>query len=135
MIIPNLLVSDIARSVEWYRNVVGLDLILTLDPDNEVGQGGDVVRDAVFATLAHGDTQLMLQTRAHTDQVLADWPPAAPSWIDIRDLDPDPVAARAGKALIRGPVVAWYGMKEIHLKDPDGQIVCVGAPDGPGPGA
>lgn len=130
MIIPNLLVADIARSVAVYRDVVGLDVMMTLAADLQMGHGGEVIEGAVFATLGHAGAQLMLQTAAQTDDVLKPEKRPVRSWVYIRDLDPAPVARRAGTALLNGPELTWYGMKEIHLEDPDGHLVCVGKPEG-----
>ena len=132
MIVANLLVADIARSVAFYRDVVGLEVMMLLGPDQTMINGPEIPGDAVFATLQHGGSQLMLQTEEHIRTVLPNAPKGS-SWIYIRDLDPDPVLERIGGAPLKGPEVTWYGMKEIHIADPDGHIVCIGTPEGAGP--
>ena len=133
MIIPNLIVGDVARSAAFYRDVVGLDVIMVLGPGEEMIDCAELPERAVFVTLQREGAQLFLQSQSHAESVLAGASQIAPSWIYIRDLEPEPVLERAGAALVSGPKLTWYGMNEIHLRDPDGHIVCVGAPSGPGP--
>ncbi|MBO6783690.1 MAG: hypothetical protein JJ899_10535, partial [Alphaproteobacteria bacterium] len=35
--------------------------------------------------------------------------------------------------VLKGPVLQWYGMKEIYVTDPDGHILCAGIMEGSAP--
>ena len=63
MIVPNLAVRDIARSVQFYRDTIGMTLTMTVSPEREVGWPGEI-EGASCATLEWDDCQLMLQTVA-----------------------------------------------------------------------
>ncbi|MEO1658674.1 MAG: hypothetical protein AAFR65_13245 [Pseudomonadota bacterium] len=132
MIIANLVVADIARSVAFYRDIVGLDVMMVLGPGQTMIDGPDVPSDAVFATLQFGGSQLMLQTAEYALSVVPD-APTGPCWIYIRDMNPTPVLERHDGPPLKGPELTWYGMQEVHLRDPDGHIVCVGTPEGAAP--
>ncbi|MEO1043082.1 MAG: VOC family protein [Pseudomonadota bacterium] len=134
MIIANLTVANIARSVGFYRDVIGLEVMMVLGPGNTMLDDPDIPNDAVFAALSIAGSQLMLQTRAYARSVVPDGDgDAGTSWIYIRDLDPSPILERLTEPPLKGPEHTWYGMKEIHLRDPDGHVVCVGMPEGAGP--
>jgi hypothetical protein len=81
----------------------------------------------------------MLQTAASLAGELQvfepDQVPVASGTIYCRGIDPAAVAGKvAPEQVVKGPLVQWYGMRELYLRDPDGYIVCLGVPDGPPPG-
>lgn len=137
MIIPNLMVTDVGRSIAFYRDKVGLSLAMTVGADRSFAQGG-MVADPVFAIMEGLDGQLMLQSVA---SLAADVPDFAP------DQTPTPggtiyfrgvSAAEAeprfdGAEIVKPPERSWYGMVELYVRDPDGHVLCLGAPDGPPP--
>ncbi|MEM8785781.1 MAG: VOC family protein [Pseudomonadota bacterium] len=135
MIVPNLAVSDVARSVAFYRDVVGLKLMGAVTADRQM-----VEHEAgtVFAIMVDGEFQLMLQQRASLaedadNQAGVTGAPFGGT-VYFRDLDPDAVLARAKAAsVIKGPEQQWYGMREVMLRDPDGHVVCIGKREGPAP--
>lgn len=138
MIIPNLLVTDMRRSIAFYRDVLGMRVTVLVAADRSVLQEGDG-EDAVFATFEGADGQLMLQTAASLADDLpafsADQLPQASGTIYFRGVDPDSVDGKvAPEQVVKGPFLQWYGMRELYLRDPDGYIICLGIPDGPPPG-
>lgn len=138
MIVPNLMVTDMARSLAFYRDLLGLRLDFAVAADRSLLSETDG-RDAVFATLDWNGAQLMLQTAeslAGELPVLAAGLPASPGGtIYLRGFDPEPVLPRLPEAaIVRGPFLQWYGMRELYLRDPDGHILCLGVPEGAPPG-
>ena len=110
----NLLVSDVAASVEFARAVLG---------------AGVVYADADFAVLQHGDTQWML----HADHTYEGHPlhgfvahlvgRGAGAELRLHDCDPDnaEAAARAtGYTVLAGAVDKPHGLREAYILDPDG---------------
>lgn len=137
MIIPNLMVRDIHASIAFYRDVLGFDLVFALDKDKQ-DHRDPTGKPIIFATLAWNDAQLMLQTIESLAEELPVFTPASqptPSGtIYIRGYHPDQVEGRElGDRVVKPPFLQWYGMKEIYLRDPDGYIVCLGAPEGAPP--
>lgn len=137
LIIPNLLVTDMRRSLAFYRDVLGMRVAVMVGADRNVLADG-AGADAVFATLEDGEGQLMLQTAASLAEDLpvfvTDQRPQASGTIYFRGIDPDGVAGKVTpEQVVKGPLVQWYGMRELYLRDPDGYIICLGVPDGPPP--
>lgn len=139
MIVPNLMVRDVGRSIRFYRDTLGMSLAMTVSPDREVGWPGDG-EGAAFALLEWEGAQLMLQTAASLSAELpaafeADPTPAPSGTIYFRGLHPDEVFERlAPGEIVKGPAPSWYGMTELYVRDPDGYVLCLGAPEGPPPG-
>ena len=133
MIIPNLMVTDMAASLAFYRGQLGLELVTAISPSREVLAGTDG-SDAVFAILTAQGGQLMLQTAASLREELP-WLGAQPGFtgtVYIRGLDPRTLDRRFSASQIIKPLERqWYGMLEIYLRDPDGYIVCIASADGP----
>ena len=135
MIIPNLMVANMARSLAFYRGVLGLALVTGVSPTREVLSETEG-SDAVFVILASAGGQLMLQSR---DSLRSELPglaaePAFTGTIYMRGVDPRPVIDRIDPSQIVKPIeLQWYGMLEAYIRDPDGYTVCLGVAEGSGP--
>ena len=137
MIIPNLMVEDVARSVAVYRDVIGMKVAVASDCEQTV-LGPDDVAGAVFATLELEGSQLMVQRvdslAPELDTFTTDSRPTASGTVYFRGVHPRTFEGRVDPAIVvKGPFQQWYGMHEIYLRDPDGYILCFGAPEGPPP--
>ena len=137
MIIPNLLVTDIARSVAFYRDVLDMTLVMAVTPEREMLSDVEGA-DAAFAILEWKGSQLMLQTAAALAEDLAvfspDQKPSASGTVYLRDIHPKDVIDRVPPdRIVKGPALQWYGMVELYFQDPDGYVICVGMPEGPPP--
>ena len=140
MIVPNLMVTDMRRSIAFYRDTLGMKLTMTVSPNRDVKMDDDTGdgAEAAFATLEWRGDQIMLQTVASlAEDVPAFAPDQEPSpggTIYIRGFHPDTIKDRVAlEQVVKGPERSWYGMLELYLRDPDGHIICLGAPEGPPP--
>jgi len=61
MIIPNLMVTDMVRSIGFYRDVLGMTVTMMVSQEKQVLTEGDG-EGVIFATLDWTGSQLMLQT-------------------------------------------------------------------------
>jgi catechol 2,3-dioxygenase-like lactoylglutathione lyase family enzyme len=120
-IAPLLQVFDMPTSIRFYRDVLGFEVISTSRP----GEYFD------WALLGRDGIELMLNTAYEREHR-----PPAP--------DPSRVAGHADTCLyfgcpdvdgayahlrekgldVKPPGVAHYGMKQLHVKDPDGFNIC-----------
>ena len=123
---PLIQVFDMPASVRFYCGMLGCELVTT-SPQVDTPEG----RMFHWALLRLGDAHLMLNSAfdegerpsgrdaerqaAHGDTAL---------YFACRDVDAVH-AELTGKGLdIRPPQVAPYGMKQLHLVDPDGYSIC-----------
>jgi len=140
MIVPNLMVTDIRRSIGFYRDKLGLSVATTVSSDRTFATGGDIVDDPVFAVLEWDGAQLMLQTVGSLAGELSVFSshqkPRPSGTVYLRGFNPDDTAGRFAEGeILKGPELTWYGMKELYVRDPDGHVICLGAPEGPPPAA
>lgn len=109
---PLLLVRDMARSLPFYRDTLGFDLVQKAEDGNRI----------FWCRLSRGNASLMLQ-QAEPHET-----PAASQAISLYflcdDVDPlyDELTARGLR--LDKPSVAYYGMKQLHIPEPDGHALC-----------
>ncbi|KLN61865.1 hypothetical protein WH96_06185 [Kiloniella spongiae] len=148
MIIPNLLVTDIEKSLSFYRDILGMELVVLVSPQKDVSFEGNGA-GAAFATLewknqnnknneAQSGGQIMLQTAQSLADELpiysSENSPTPSGTIYFRGLSPEIILNKVPQNIIvKGPLQQWYGMNELYLRDPDGYIICVGIPIGNAP--
>ena len=137
MIIPNLMVTNMPASLAFYRDFLGMTVTIMISADRKILPENEEPQ-AVFATLEMEDSQLMLQTvdslSKELDVFSTQSRPTPSGTIYFRNLHPDKIKAKISENLIiKGPVLQWYGMMELYISDPDGYIICIGAPEGSPP--
>ena len=115
---PNLLVRDVAKSVAFYRDVLGFTM-------------GETVPDKppfVFVWMKHGEVSVFLNDIKAAEH---DYPPAATLppggtaalFFIISDVD-GYHATLAPRAHVIMPLkTQFYGMREFAVTDPDGHII------------
>lgn len=122
---PLVQVFDMPRSIRFYRDMLGFSVTGKSDPMS------DDPDDVNWVMLQLCDATVMLNTAYDPDDV-----PDAPEpgrWSGHQDTTlyfgcPDVDAAYqylVSKGLdVKPPKVAWYGMKQLYLTDPDGFGLC-----------
>ncbi|HYR09367.1 MAG TPA: VOC family protein [Longimicrobium sp.] len=118
---PLLGVFDMQRSVRFYRDVLGFELVSTSAPGNDFGwallrRGGA----ELMLNILHGDgespsTPDPARIAAHRDTAL---------FFGCPDLDAAYAHLRAHGVDAEEPFVQGYGMKQLYLRDPDGYTLC-----------
>jgi len=119
---PLLQVFDMPRSVAFYRDLLGFEVVAQAPPGDDFDWG----------LLRLGEVELMLNTayekperpeapdparvRAHSDTTL---------FFGCRDLDAAYAHLREKGANVKEPTVTHYGMKQLWLTDPDGYKICL----------
>lgn len=136
---PNLMVSDLRSSLAFYVDGIGGEIAFTLDAEQNADMSGGVADGAVFASLRIGTSEMMLQ---HKDSLIADVPGAFPAdalpggtisvYFRVDDLD-EVLSRLRDVEVVKALNTTWYGMRELWVRDPDGYLVAVGAPDGDPP--
>jgi uncharacterized glyoxalase superfamily protein PhnB len=118
----NLLVADVPRSVDFYRQVFEAEVRYS-DPD--------------FAALRLGALDFMLHADHTYDghpwqtRLLAGEPRGLGAELRLFGVDPDAVAARAraaGATVHMGATDKGHGWREVWIEDRDGYVWAAGAP-------
>jgi catechol 2,3-dioxygenase-like lactoylglutathione lyase family enzyme len=117
-ITPNLLVRDVRKSTEFYRDVLGFTMGQTV-PDQE---------PFVFVWMKRDDVSVFLNditAAAHDYPAAATLPPGGTAALFFVVSDVDGYHATvAPKANVIMPLkTQFYGMREFAVTDPDGHII------------
>lgn len=136
---PNLMVSDIRKSIAFYRDKLGFAVQFRVPLENEVLMEDDPARELRFASLVLGDIELFLQSRT---SLAADVPAFAPDmalgasmtlYMDCDDVDALYEQLKDSADIVKPPETSWYGMRELYIRDPDGYVLAFGKASGPAP--
>lgn len=115
---PNLVVADVARSIAFYRDVLGMTLTRTVPDEGPF----------VFASLECGRVEIFLNSMA---AAVAEYPAFSNQHIGgtltqfiqvtgVRAMH----AALDGKVTVVMPLEKkWYGVTEFAISDPDGFLI------------
>lgn len=109
---PTFQVADMARSLDWYRRVLGFEV---------AWQAGD---PPALASVCRDVVVITLQTAAT--------PVLAHAYLSVQGVDDFFASAAAAGARIPVPLEnRWYGMRDGRIADPDGNELSVGEETSP----
>lgn len=119
---PLLQVFDMPTSIKFYRDVLGFEVVTTSTPRGEHFD---------WALLRLNGSELMLNTAYEQDERPPAPDPArtaahedASIYFGCPDVDAAYAHIRARGVSVKEPKVAFYGMKQLYLRDPDGYTLC-----------
>ena len=115
---PNLIVSDIARSTAFYRDVLGFSIKETV-PE---------AAPFVFVWLGRDDVSVFLndaKTAAHDLPLVADraFGGTATLFIIVTNVDDLHAVVAPHAPMVMELKTQFYGMREFAVTDPDGHII------------
>lgn len=114
-----LQVFDMRRSVAFYRDILGFEVIAAHEPEGQLH----------WAMLKLDQAVIMLNSRYEDDARPAVEQPV-PSHGDVTlyfgcpDVEEAYQLLRSKPVALSPPVVTYYGMKQLTLADPDGYALC-----------
>jgi uncharacterized glyoxalase superfamily protein PhnB len=113
-LVPLLVVADIQRSLAFYRDRLGFELTGTWEPDGKLA----------WCRLARGGTCLMLQQACSEDGPATGRGRGVWLYATCDDADAMHEELTAAGLMLALPEIAFYGMKQLFLHDPDGYVLC-----------
>ena len=121
---PLLQVFDMPRSIAFYRDVLGFEVV-----DHSPERATD---DFDWAMLSFDEITLMLNTTFESDQrpqalsaVHYDVHKDVSLYFGCRDLESAYAWLQKKGVPAEEPRAAPYGMSQLYLKDPDGYVICL----------
>ena len=126
---PNLIVSNVERSLAFYEDVLGFARGMTV-PDQS---------PFVFASVTSGPVEIFLNDRSTVTKESPQMAGLAfgggnTMFIEVAGVDALHDAIKARVKVIMPLVTQWYGLREFAIEDPDGYVMTfaerVGTPGG-----
>lgn len=123
--VPLLAVFDVPTAVAFYRDVIGFEVVQTSKPFS------DAKDDFGWAMLRLGKVELMLNNAYENnarpvlpDSARVTWHKDVILYFACRDVDGVYEYLRSRGVEVKQPSIAYYGMKQVHVSDPDGYMLC-----------
>ena len=122
---PMFVVYDVPTSVAFYRDILGFEIIRTSPPFTDAKDdfgwalmrlnGVDLMLNNAYENNIRPSTPDPARTAAHADSFL---------YFECPDVDAAYAYLVSKGVSVEPPKVAYYGMKQLYLKDPDGYSLC-----------
>ena len=112
--VPLLLVTDIQRSLEFYRDGLGFPLLRSWELDGQLQ----------WCWLQQGEAALMLQQATDEDPPPATWGKGLTLYFLCDDVDALYSTLAERNVGASQPATSFYGMRQSHVVDPDGYALC-----------
>ncbi len=129
---PLLQVYDMPTAVRFYRDVFGFELISSSKPlsENPIDvhwcllrlNGVEIMLNTAYDEGERPDQRDPARQGPHDDTCL---------YFGCANLDVAYEQLRALGVAAQPPRTAWYGMRQLNLRDPDGYALCLQHPDSP----
>lgn len=117
-LVPLLFVQDINHSSAFYRDHLGFEITTTWAPNGQL----------TWCRLERSGSAIMLQQADAEDGPADNRGRGVHFYFNCNDIDA--LCAEFGKRglQLNPPTVAFYGMKQVYLNDPDGYELCFQSP-------
>lgn len=118
-ITTNLMVADVERSMDFYQNILGLEVVASVPGKNQTLQ---------FAILSKAAITLMLQEKNNLSE---EYPilstekiqPSITLYITVDDFENFCANLEGQYPIYTAPHTTFYGAKEFAVVDPDGYVL------------
>jgi lactoylglutathione lyase len=111
---PLLLVANMERSLAFYRDKLGFRLVHSWSPEGRIA----------WCHVERGGAGLMLQQACEEDGDPQGWGRGIVFYFQADDADALHAEFTANGLTLAPPAIAFYGMKQVFLRDPDGYELC-----------
>jgi uncharacterized glyoxalase superfamily protein PhnB len=115
---PLLVVADLQRSITFYRDQLGFSVI-----SEAISEGR-----TFWCRLKRGGASIMLQQAEAEDGSAEGRRRGVAFYFVCDDVDPVYLDLLARGLKLDPPSVAYYGMKQVYVRDPDGYELCFESP-------
>jgi uncharacterized glyoxalase superfamily protein PhnB len=113
-LVPLLFVLDIASSVEFYRDRLGFEMTASWEPEGRLA----------WCRLQRGGSAVMLQLACDEDGPAEGRGRGVGFFFTCDDADALFQEFTQRGLAVAPPAVAFYGMKQVFVRDPDGYELC-----------
>ena len=126
---PNLMVKNVKKTVEFYKNILGFELVMAV-PEAQDGILTEILEDKkiVYALVKNGNVELMVQDEKNLKKDLTVFAnskigASVSFYIEIENLDKFYNDIKEKVEVVKEVSITWYGMKEFYIRDNNGYIL------------
>lgn len=127
---PNIMVADVARTIDFYERVLGFTMVMAVPADSQ-----DILfqrpagRPLVYALLKHGEVEMMFQERASLSETVPCFAGAIPGtapltfYFEVEDVDGLRRQIDGKAEVVKDLHDTFYGMREFYVRDCNGYVL------------
>ncbi|MEN8188262.1 MAG: VOC family protein [Thermodesulfobacteriota bacterium] len=126
---PNLMVEDVNRTINYYREALGFSLLMAVDEEKNIHLS-DLPKDktAIYAQLSRDSVEIMVQQQkslAEDIPALANHPISASAtlYISVKDIEKLYSEILPKADCVKKLSTTWYNMQEFFIRDINGYIL------------
>ncbi|UZP67734.1 VOC family protein [Desulfovibrio mangrovi] len=128
---PNLMVADVARSLQFYCDVLGFTFEMGVaEEGGPIATDRSAEQDFIYAMARNGGACLMFLERNAFARDLPAFAGKAPGssatfYMELDNLDGLHEQLHGTVTEVKAIGNMWYGMREWYIADPDGYVLCL----------
>lgn len=120
---PNIMVEDVNRTIQFYKEVLGFELITTVPEEGQFG----------WAMMKRGGVELMFQSRASLTEELPAFADRAIGgsltfYIEVDGLQDLYAGIKERVTIVQDMHTTFYGMREFAIQDCNGFVLSFSEP-------
>lgn len=126
---PNMMVEDVRKTVEFYRNVFGFDFVMAV-PKNSQNVLMEMPEDQIlaYAMVKNNDVEIMFQAKESLSEDVPSFKgvnigASVSFYFDVSDVTALYETLKENTEVVKALHTTWYGVQEFYLKDCNGYIL------------
>lgn len=126
---PNLMVKDVKKTVEFYKNNLGFRLVMAV-PETQDGILTEIPEDKkiLYAQVKNGNVELMFQAEESLKEDITVFAnsiigASVSFYIEIENLEAFYNEIKEKVEIVKELSTSWYGMNEFYIRDNNGYIL------------
>lgn len=127
---PNLMVENVKETVDFYKDVLGFELVMAVPTENKTvlfEMPGNM--KYAYALVKKGNAEIMFQERASLAEDIPGFTSAMAIggsmtlYFALDNVDSYFGEIKDKVDVVKGPFKAWYGRNEVYISDNNGYIL------------
>lgn len=126
---PNLMVKDVKETVEFYKNILGFELVMAV-PETQDEILNEIPEDkkVVYALVKNGNVEIMFQAEKSLKEDVSllknsNIGASCTFYIELENVEDFYKNIKDKVDVVKELFTTWYGMKEFYIRDNNGYIL------------
>ncbi len=126
---PDLMVKNVNETVEFYRNILGFQLVMAVPKNSEeICMEMPKDKELDYALMKNGNVEIMFQTKESLSGDITAFrgmeiSASVSFYVDIGNVDKYYEDIKNKAEIVKELHTTWYGMQEFYIRDCNGYIL------------
>ena len=126
---PNMMVGDVKKTVGFYSQVLGFDLVMAV-PEDTQDIMTELPRDKTlaYAMMKNGEAEIMFQEKGSLSEDIpafrgANIGASVSLYFDLNDVEALYETLKKDVEVVKDLHTTWYGVREFYIRDCNGYVL------------